>query len=366
MHFTQAALQDPNVLAHFQELRVNRDVFNIHHNNMVAQYAPALQSSPTMLAANALGGFDNTFWAAIDRQVIALRGQEFGIEIVDDLMGIQLALPVGKTAAMYNNVGDIADDVAISIDGQAPYSFDHTDYGNDGDPIPMFTAGYGVNWRMQQGLQGVGIDLVLDSQEAKMRKFNKRLVNYVLNGDASINVDGKPGQGLKNHRNTYKINLGTGAGGAAIDLTTATPQEIIDFFTTGAMGQAYQVNFLTSLSVLWVSPQIWRNLRKQYVVEMGAGGLAMGQNRTVLEAIKQFLGVEDVRQSYALVGNEFLGYVRRADYVRPLVGMTTGVVPLPRLMPQANYNFQIMCAMGIQVRADSEGHTGVIYGADLS
>ena len=57
------------------------------------------------------------------------------MEIVNDLMAVQTVLPIGKTAKLYNTIGDIADDVSVSLDGQAPYSFDHTDYGSDGDPV---------------------------------------------------------------------------------------------------------------------------------------------------------------------------------------------------------------------------------------
>ena len=71
----------------------------------------------------------------------------------------------------------------------------------------------------------VGIDLALESQSAKMRKFHKKRVDFYLNGAPSIVVEGMPAQGMKNHRNTQKINLGSGAGGANINLTTATPAE---------------------------------------------------------------------------------------------------------------------------------------------
>lgn len=362
MYFSTNSLQrDANVRAHFGELQANRAMWGVQNDQMIGLYQHTM--TPGMLAANALGGFDNTFWAALDRQVVALRGQETGMEIVDDLLLVQQTLPIGKTAAMYNMAGDIADDVAISIDGQAPYSFDQTEYTNDGDPIPVFTAGYGVNWRHAAGLGTVGIDLVLDSQEAKLRKYNKRVVDYVLNGSTAINVAGKAGQGLKNHRHTYKINLGSGAGGANIDLTTATPAQLVEFFTKGAFGSALQANRLPNLTVLWVSSEIWRNLQQAYMIELGPQGVTMAG--TVLDAVKKFIGVDTIRMTYALTGNEFLGYVRRSDYVRPLVGMTTGIVPLPRLMPQANYNFQIMGAMGIQVRADADGMTGVVYGANL-
>jgi hypothetical protein len=186
--------------------------------------------TPDMLACNAVGGFSRDFWAEIDNQVLQLRDQEVGMEIVNDLIGVQTVLPVGKTAKLYNVVGDIADDVSVSIDGQAPFSFDHTDYASDGDPIPVFTAGYGVNWRHAAGLNSVGIDLVLDSQMAKMRKFNQKRVNYYLNGDSKIQVQSYPAQGIKNHRNTKKINLGSGAGGANIDLTTSDMTALFAFF----------------------------------------------------------------------------------------------------------------------------------------
>ena len=94
----------------------------------------------------------------LTNRALQLRDQEVGMEIVNDLIGVQTALPVGKTAKLYNVVGDIADDVS-GIDGQALFSFDHTDYASDGDPIPVFTAGYGVNWRHAAGLNSAGIDL---------------------------------------------------------------------------------------------------------------------------------------------------------------------------------------------------------------
>lgn len=361
MYFSPNSLGMPAVRAHFDELMANRRVYNTMHDQMVGLHANSL--TPQMLAANALGGFNNDFWAAVDRMTVQLASQETGMEIVTDLLRVQKALPIGKTANMYNIAGDIASDVAISIDGQAPYSFDHTERTSDGDPIPVFTAGFGVNWRLAEGLGTVGINLVLDSQEAKMRKFNKKLVSYALDGSTAVNVDGKQGQGLRNHRNTYKINLGSGGGGANISLTTATPVQMVEFFTKGAFAQALRKNFLQGLSVLWVSPEIWGNLQQPYLIDLGASGGSIAG--TVLDAIKRFIGAEEVRQTFALTGNEFLGYVRRSDYVQPLVGMTTGVVPLPRKMPQSNYNFQIMGAMGIQVKRDDENHSGVFYGANL-
>jgi hypothetical protein len=263
---------------------------------------------------------------------------------------------------LYQIAGDIAEDVAISIDGQAPYSFDHADYSSDGDPIPVFTAGYGVNWRHAEGMRTVGMDLVLDSRAAKLRKFYKEVVGYMLDGSDKINVDGKAGQGLKNHRNTIKVNLG--AAGANINLTTATQAVLAAFFTSGAFGTAARNNFVDAYDVLWISPQIMANLMKPATVSIGGDTLLSGG--TVLDAIKPFIPAREVRQTFKLSGNEILGYQRRQDVVSPLVGMALGDVPLPRPLPQTNFNYQLMSAMGLQIKRDGENRSGVIYAADLT
>ncbi|MEI7195056.1 major capsid protein [Pectobacterium versatile] len=365
MYFTAETLATNSRLrGHWNELWANRNMFDAQHNAMIA--ANRNMMTPEMLAANALlgDGLGRDFWAELDRQVIQLRDQETGMEIVTDLMGIQTVLPIGKTAKLYNMVGDIADDVSISLDGQPPYSFDHTEYASDGDPIPVFTAGYGVNWRLAAGLNTVGVDLVLDSQAAKLRKFNKRIVSYVLDGSNTIQVQNYPAQGLRNHRNTIKLNLGSGAGGANINLTTADQADIAAFFTSGAFGQAARDNFVEAYDVLWVSPQIWANLMKPATVTIGGNTLLSGG--TVLSVITGFIPARAVRQTFALSGNEFIAYQRRQDVITPLVGMATGIVPLPRPMPQSNWNFQIMAAMGLQIKRDGEGKSGVLYGANLA
>lgn len=358
MYFSKETLAANSRLGgHWNELWANRNIWNSQNNAMIA--ANRAHLTPDMLAANAVGGLGRDFWAEIDRQIIQLRDQEVGMEIVNDLMSVQTILPIGKTAKLYNVVGDIADDVSVSIDGQAPFSFDHTDYASDGDPIPVFTAGYGVNWRHAAGMNTVGIDLVLDSQMAKMRKFNIKRVNYYLNGDGKISVQGYKAQGLKNHRNTKKLNLGAGSGGANIDLTSATPTQLIEFFGKGAFGTVARTNKIAQYDIMWVSPEIWANLAQPYVVN----GVISG---TMLQAVLPFAPVKEIRPTFALTGNEFIAYQRRQDVVSPLVGMAVGVVPLPRPLPNVNYNFQIMSAEGLQITADEQGLSGVVYGANLA
>ncbi|NDJ59443.1 hypothetical protein GWD52_21150 [Enterobacteriaceae bacterium 4M9] len=365
MYFTAETLATNSRLrGHWNELWANRDIWNAQHDMMVNAFRG--QMSPEMLAANAIGGLTHEFWVEIDRQIIQMRDQEEGMEIINDLASVQTILPIGKTVKAYQMIGDIADDVAISIDGQAPYSFDHSEYDSDGDPVPVFTAGFGVNWRHAAGLNTVGIDAALDAQSAKMSKFHRARVGYYLNGNDRISVDGKKGQGFRNHRNTVKINLGTGAGGANIDLTTATPAQLLAFFgSTGAFGIAARANKVAAYDVLWISSEIWANMSKPYLVDINAGTNAL-LSGTVADAISKFIPAKSIRSTFALKGNEFFGYQRRKDVISPLVGMAVGTIPLPRNMPQSNYIFQIMSAEGLQIKRDGDGLSGVIYGANLA
>ncbi|MCL5536012.1 major capsid protein, partial [Enterobacter kobei] len=136
-------------------------------------------------------------------------------------------------------------------------------------------------------------------------------------------------------------------------------EQIIEFFGKGAFGTTARANKVSSYDVMWVSDEIWANLAKPYVVN----GVISGN---VLQAVLPFAPVKEIRPTFAFSGNEFIAYVRRRDVISPLVGMAVGVVPLPRPLPNVNYNFQIMSAEGLQITADDQGLSGVIYGANLA
>lgn len=347
MYFTKENLAtNARMQGHWNELWAQRNIFNAQHDAMIAANKANMTSE--MLACNAVGGFAKEFWKEIDNQIIELNTEEIGIEIVNDLMGVQTVLPIGKTLKMYSVSGDISDEVVMSMDGQAPHGFDHTEYGSDGDPIPMFTAGYGVNWRLAHGLNTVGIDLALDSQRLKLKKFNKRRVKFYLEGNDAMVVDGHKAMGIKNHKNTQQLTLTT-------DLTTAQFDALIDFFTIGEFGVLARNNFVAKYDVMWVSPEIMANLARPHIVN----GAVVG---SVLKTVMPFAPVGEIRQSFALKGNEIIAYQRRRDVITPLIGMTTGVVPVPRTMPTDNYNFKIMSAEGLQITCDMLGRSGVVYG----
>ncbi len=338
-----------NYNAHWEAQWGHRRFAQVVDNQMVANAQSA------NMEVNA-GVLTQDFWRATDAQIIELRNQEVGMDIVNDLLTVQTVIDIGFTAKTYNRIGGIDNSVSISLDGKPPVGFDHVAYDQDGDPIPIITAGYGANWRHTRGLANVGADILLDSQRAKTREYNKKVVGLVLDGAANINVGGYQSQGLRTHRNTKKIDLD--ASGANINLTTATVAQMIAFFQGAFFGGQLRTNFVTQLDVLWVSPEINANLGKVYV----ENGVTVGTGRDYL---LKFIAVKDIRQTFALSGNEMLGYVRDKDTVTPLVGMPTNVIAIPRRLPHDNYNFLLMGAMGLQVKADSTGKSGVFYFAEF-
>lgn len=352
MFFTKKQLQaNSRTRAHWSDLWAQRGIYSLAQNSLQLE---ADKLGAHIAAVNAAGAFGNEFWKEIDAQVVEIRDETTGMEILEDLMAVQTVLPIGKTAQLYTKVSDIAEDVQVTLDGQAPYTFDDVSYASGGDPIPVFTAGFGVNWRKAEGLSTVNIDVVLDAQAAKLKHYNRRLVKYLLSGDDNIVVEGYKAAGLKNHASTSKVNINGG-----INLTSADQSALNTFFVTGSFGQNRVANFVDAYDVAWVSPEVWVNINKPYMVN--------GQNtgQSIQQALKETWGIKEFRQTFALSGNEMLAYQRRKSVVSPLVGMTTGVVALPRPLPNSNFNFQIMGAMGIQVKSDTAGKSGVVYVADL-
>lgn len=347
--------KNANHRAQFAALNEQRRVHNNMQRNLLQMHGGAIDQSTYV--KNEAGILTRDFWREVDNQAIEIRDNDQGREFITDLMGVSTALNVGKTAKLYTVSGDIDGEVERSMDGQTPHTYDHVDYDTDGDPIPIFQAGYGINWRHWQGAQSENVDIVLDSNRRKMIKVMSNIADYMLDGDTKVKAGGFTGQGIRNHRNSKKVNIG--AAGYNIDLTTATNDDIITFFTRD-MAKEMDDNYVDMLDVAWVSPEMMRRLQSPYSLAAGFKEGTLGEYVTRYGRIREF------RRTFKMSGNEFFAYVRNRDFITPLVGAAVSTVPLFRPMPMANYNFSVWGAMGLQIKADSQGRGGVFYAAALS
>lgn len=351
-HFNNAAY-----MAQYRALQEERKVAANAQSAITNGLIMSGMADSVTFSKNEAGILTRDFWREVDNQIIQIRDNDQGREFLTDLQSIGTPLNPGKTAKLYTMGQDISDEVTISMDAQPPVYKDHIDFETDGDPVPAFTAGFGVNWRHWTAMKSENIDLVIESQARKMVKVFSSIADYMLDGSTKAKAGGFTGQGIRNHRNTKKIDLGSG--GFNIDLTTATNDEIIAFFNQD-FAKVLDDNYVDAVDVVWLSPEQRRRLDAPL---SKTGEYKLG---TLREEIMRFSRIKAFRSTFKLKGNEFFAYVKNREYITPLVGAPVSTVAVPRQMPNANYDFMIWALMGIQIKADVNGRGGVFYAADMS
>ena len=350
--------QHPVLADHFKREMAQRMEFNARQQALAEQSVFDAETS----AINRALVLDKQGWLEIDRTTAEYAENTRGTELYRALQSLATPLPLGKTVKTWANVGTIHNEVKVSMDGQSPFGFDHTSYAHDADPIPMFTAGFGVNWRHELGNRTEGIALLRDSQTAKLEVYMSAIAQYALTGSDRISEAGFKGQGLKNHRNTEKVDLG--ASGANIDLTTAAQADVMKFFAEVFEGVMFDNN--TTGVDLWVSKEIYANLRNDFT--------GLNVDKTILQRVlEKHPVINSIQVAYesdvpgfttGLSGNEMLAYVNSKSFLEMPTGQAIQVVPVPRLELRANFNMDISCAYGVQVKRRG-ANSGVFYFAEL-
>lgn len=292
-------------------------------------------------------------WLEMDSITRRVMRDDEGQAFMADLMPLARAVNIGKLVHM-NRVSSDAGTVQRSMSGQVPNSLDKVTYDYRGTPVPIFSTAYGREWREWNTLQSENFDALSDDQEAHTAAIRRNMAEYALDGDATISVEGYAGNGIRNHPLAKSINLGTATGGANIDLTSAD-SDAVEGFINGAFGAMLDANYIAGGVNLYVSPEIGRNLDQPY---SGSTGFKTGSLRDALLANRR---INKIVVTFKLTGNEFFGFVPNSDYIRPLIGMAVNTTAKTRMNPTDNYQFLIMGAMGIDIRADFNGRSGVFY-----
>lgn len=346
----------PEYDAQFDNVVSQRKLGAAAQKVIVNQFGHAM-TSDDLVKNDAGDQFSLKWWAEIDRRAIAIRENDRGRELLSDLMGIATPVDIGFTFKTYGMGTDIDDEVKISMDGQTPVTFDHVDTTQAGDPIPIFNAGFGINWRKWKGQSNFNLNTVADSQTAKMGKVLEKMADYVLDGSPKVQEAGFAGQGIRTHRNTKKIDMTV----AGINLATEVSNDKILAFWNQTFALHLDANYVPGkIDVVWVSPEISRRMQVPFSDSAGFKG------GTLESYILQFGRVKEFRVTYKLSGNQFLAYNRDREAITPLVGQAVATVPVERRGPRDNFNFEIWGAMGLQIKADINGRSSVFYAANLT
>jgi hypothetical protein len=309
------------------------------------------------LLGNAASILPRDAWLDLDGITRRVMRNDEGQAYMADLMPLAKAVNIGKLVHL-NRVSSDAGSVVRSMSGQVPVGLDKVVYDYRGSPVPIFATAYGREWREWNTLQSENFDALSDDQEAHTAKLRRNMALYALDGDSSIVFEGYTATGIRTSPLSKVINLGSAVGGANIDLTTATADQI-DAFFSGPFGAMLDANLITGKVNLYISPEIARAWDKAY---SAAAGFKPG---TIMEFVAKNRRINKIAVTYELTGNAFFGFVPNSDYIRPLIGMAVNTTAQTRLNPTDNYNFLVMGAMGIEIRADYNGKSGVFYTTDV-
>ena len=311
------------------------------------------------MTGNASSILPRDAWMELDGITRTVMRNDEGSTYMNDLMPLAKPINIGKLVSMTRVASDINSPVIRSMSGQVPVPLDKVVYDYRGVPVPIFADGYGREWREWNTLQSENFDALADDQEAAVAKLKRDQAQYVLNGDATIVFQGYTGYGIKTNPLSKVINLGP-TGGANIDLdATSTTSDAIEAFFNNVFGAMLDTNLVSKKVNLYVSPEIMRNFDRPY---SGSAGFKIGSLRDALEANRR---INKIEQTFELSGNQFFGFVPSSDYIRPLIGMATNTTAKTRLNPTDNYQFLVMGALGLEIRADYNGKSGVFYSTDV-
>lgn len=308
---------------------------------------------------NAASVLPRDAWLDLDGITRRVMRDDEGQVFMADLMPLAKPVNIGKLVHLTRTSGD-AGHVVRSMSGQVPVTLDKVTYDYAGNPVPIFASGYGREWREWNTLQSENFDALADDQEAITAGLRENMADYALDGDANIVFQGYTAYGIRTSPLSVAINLGTAGGGANIDLTSAsTTSDAIDAFFTRTLGATLDANLVSRPVNIYVSPEIGRNFDRSY---SGSAGFKGGSLMSYLLTNRRIAKIE---VTHKLSGNEFFGFVPNAQYIRPLVGMAVNTTTKTRLNPTDNYQFLVMGAMGLEIRADINGKSGVFYSTDI-
>jgi hypothetical protein len=278
------------------------------------------------------------------------------LTLMNDLMPLAKALPVGKVEHIYRKVSD-SGIVVTDLEGTTPVELDKADYSYDSTIKVVHKTGFGRAWMEMEGQRSEGFDGLVDDQANSVRLMQETIAGHIYNG-VGVTFKGTAATGIKNNASTISVDLD--AGGLNIDFTspTATASDI----------RAAWISLIDSLRItnnvgqdltFYVSRAIMSNFQRYFSTsDIGFG--------TILQSLLNLNGVAAIKEDASLVGNEVVGLALDAAFIRPLVGMAVTTVPLVRQNPFDNYNFITWANVGLEIKTDFTGKSGVLYAREIA
>ncbi len=314
-----------------------------------------MQEQMRTLHGNAAAIIPQDVYREFDSQTKEIMRQN-NLTLLNDLLPLAKALPVGKIEHVYRQASD-SGVVTTSIGGQAPAQLDKADYDYDSSIKVIHQTGYGREWLELEGQRSEGFDGLIDDNANAVRSIMDQMADHVFNG-ADVSFKGTDAYGIKTSSKTIDVDLDSG--GLNINFATSTDTSAIRTAWISMVDKLrLNDNNAKQPATYYVSGEIMSNFQNFFSTSDSGFG-------TIRDVLLRVNGVADIKEDESLSGNEVVGVVLSDQFIRPLVGMAVNTVPVQRVNPFDPYNFITWTNLGLEIKTDYSGRSGVLWARTIA
>lgn len=325
----------------FAHVQSRRNVFNTQQKAMQTLHGNAAAVIPRDVYVE----FDNT---------TKMLARANNLTMMQDLMPLAKSLPLGKIEHVYRRASD-AGIVQTSVQGAIPVQMDKTAYDYESTIKVFHQTGFGRGFMEVEGQRTEAFDGLLDDQNNAVRNLQTSIANHFFDGTADT-FNGTTAVGIATSTAVQSVDLD--ASDLNINFATNTTPATIRSKWVNLIDKLRITNNATGNITFYVSREIYSNFLQFFSTsDIGFG--------TVLDNLKKLPGVADIKEDATLSGNEVVGMILDAQYIRPLVSMAIATVPLFRANPFDPYNFMVWANVGLEIKADYSGQKGVLFAREI-
>lgn len=318
-----------------QELAVNaaRSQFNQSQTAIAAQASLVGNASPIPL--DAWRRIDSR-GAAIQRDVLAVFNRLAAAD--------QTPVGVGDIVSFYPQISD-SGEVHVSMDGRSEGNADQANVKYAGTPVPVFDSYARFGWRQMEVMRKGG-SLDTSTIANHQRKVAEKMEDVVLNGLASVSVNGNTIYGL---RNFPQRNTGTHG------LTLAT--------STGAQWLAAFKSMLDALIADNAFGKVTVFLNYGDWLSASINEFVAGYPKTILQRLQEIQQIAEIVPASKCTANEILGIanIGTGEWGTILQAMPMVTRPKARANAEDDYVFGVLAMAAPQFKSDFDGKSQIAH-----
>jgi len=288
-------------------------------------------------------------WKQLDEAL--LRISEFRLggiqDLIDNGLVYNLGNAMGTTVLEYHSMSN-AMEAVVTMDGVTRSSGDRPTYRYHYMPIPVIHSDFEINSRSLAASRSLGNPLDVDSVERGTRKVNEQLESLLF-GTGSYTF-GDKGEDGRNSIYSYLSHPDRNK----VTLSTSWASQTAALIITDVMNMK-QASINAKHYGPWV---LYIPTAYETIIDQDYNAVTPGT--TIRERILKIAGIKGIKVIDTLPANNVVMVQMTSDVVRLIKGMGIQVVEW-QTEGQFITKYKVMTIQVPQVRADQDGHSGVVH-----